>query len=110
MAQFIMSLADGMYETTDSSEIQSLGSFNFNQGHQMAFSVESATPVTAGTVTVSARARGGSSFEEIPNGTINLNNPRTLSFLFIADAFRFVLSGANQTGQLKVTDTPFEGN
>lgn len=110
MAQFYTSLANGSYETDNSSEVQQIGSFNFAQGHQLSFVVESDSPVTAGTVTVNARARGGDTFEAVPNGTIQLSNPMTLQFLFIADALQFVLSGANQTGRLRITDTSFEGN
>lgn len=110
MAQFYVSLADGTYETTDQAEVQQIGSFNLKQGHQLTFVTESGTPVTTGTVTVSARAVGSNTFEAVPNGSISLASPQALQFLFICDALRFVLSGADQSWRLKITDTAFNGS
>ena len=110
MANFTLSLANGTY-TTDGSEgtkTSSNGSFNFSINHQLNFQFDAATVPTAGTMTVSAKAPGSDTWEDLPSGIISFPDIGGLLFQYKVDAYRFVIESSDGVGMIKVTDSSFE--
>lgn len=68
-------------------------------------------PLTAGTLTISARSPGGSVFELVPGGVVDLMSPVTVLFKFVVGSYKFDLSGItgeSSSTQVVVTDIPIE--
>ena len=70
-------------------------------GHQMTMFG------AAGTVTVRARAVGGAAFEDVPDGTFDLANPKTVQFTFVTAEFEFEVTGSSGD-KIVITDVTTE--
>jgi len=107
MALIVIPLANGTYTTDETPGVVTLGK-NKGFNHQMTFLLEESTPVTAGTVTVSAKSYGSEEFEPVPDGSIDLTSIGTLIFQFNSvDQYQFVVSGLTGAGRLVIKDSPF---
>lgn len=73
------------------------------KSHDLALDL---TGITGGTLVIEARKPGSSFFEAIPDGTINLASPSSVTFYGSVREYRFTLSGATGTAsELVITDT-----
>ena len=71
--------------------------------HSLAFDL---TAVTGGVLTVRAKKPGSSFFENIPDGTINLAAPHTISFFGMVGEYEFTLASiAGTATSIVITDT-----
>tara|TARA_R100000951_G_scaffold61620_1_gene51775 strand:+ start:5953 stop:6279 length:327 start_codon:yes stop_codon:yes gene_type:complete len=68
-------------------------------------------PLTTGTLTISAKSPGGSGFELVPDGAIDLTAITSLLFTFVAAEYNFNLTnvtGSTTGTQIVITDIPME--
>ena len=79
----------------------------YDRYHDLAINV---TDVTGGTLVVRARKPGSSFFEDVPDGTVNLAAPYSVTFQGSVYEYEFTLSGVTGTTEtLELTDTSTGG-
>ncbi len=105
MARIMVPLANGIY---DSRDLRNVGNPNDTFYHQVSFDIDG-TP-TQGVVEIRARAPESSVYEIIPDGVVNLIDPKTLLFQFNTDSFQFTVTGSDVTdGFIIVNDQELRG-
>lgn len=79
----------------------------YDRYHDLAID---ATDVTGGTLVIRARKPGSSFFEDVPDGTVDLATPNSVTFQGSVTEYEFTLSGVvGTTTVLELTDTSTGG-
>lgn len=82
--------------------IREFSSFR-DKSHDLGFDL---TNIVSGALSIRAKKPGSTFFENIPNGVIDLANPRSVSFTGSVAEFEFTLSSVVGTATvLAITDT-----
>ena len=72
--------------------------------HQLAFKPNGGS--MSGSLLVQVRGAGSNVFEDVPDGTIDLSNPKSLLFTFSVSEHKFTLTHlGGQATQLHITDS-----
>lgn len=104
MAKYSVPLTPGTY---DSDDIVKSGPDNDTFDHQLSFKINGSP--TGGTLQIQTRSPGSDTYENVPNGMVDLTAIQTVLFQFKVRDYRFIVAGTGVTsGEVVVSDISFD--
>lgn len=107
MSSYSIPIQNGTYETV-AGNVGKRGAHNDKFGHQMSIRLSSGSTLTSGTLQIFCQGKGSNVYEEIADSPIDLTSIQTPLFEFYTANYRFVLTNAVGTGQIRISDLEIE--